>query len=152
MPQRDDSQKDSVGSDIARPESQRERHAGHYEPKDLNIFVAPGARYRKRTDGGMDESFRIQFVKPLTEQHMRAIAKLLLAMPDEAAEYGFTALTKLEFLEPDVCDYRFWCARFHSDRLVATWGLWLRIHKDVCSIYAVDGVRYSFLLKPEAQP
>ena len=139
MSQHDDTNKPDTGA------------KNDYKPAELEIYVTPAARYRKRADGGMDETYRIQFARTLTEQQMSAIARLLLAMPEEQAQYGFTALTMLEFLEPDICDYRFWCARFHSDRLVATWELWQRIHHEICPIYSVDGVRYSFLFKQDAQ-
>lgn len=140
MSQHDDANKPDAGA------------KNEYEPTELEVYVTPAARYRKRADGGMDESYRIQFASALTEQHMRAIGQLLLAMPVEQAHFGFTALTRLEFLEPDICDYRFWCAQFHSDRLVATWGLWQRIHYEVCPIYSVDGARYAFLFKQDARP
>ena len=137
---------DSPTKDKAQP--QRPKHGPiDYTAIDLEIYITPASRYRKRADGGMDESFRIQFAQPLTPEQMRDIANILLTMPEIGAEFGFTALTKLEFLEPDICDYRFWCAQYHSDRLVATWGLWQKIHRDVCAIYSVDGVRYSTLFK-----
>src|SRR5690349_16067093 len=120
--------------------------------QDIEIYVTPGASHRKRADGGMDETHRIQFVHGLTEQHMREIARRLLAIPEEAARFGFTALTKLEFLEPDICDYRFWCTQFHSDRPAAHWELWARIHNEVCPVYSVDGVRYWFLTKEKRNP
>jgi hypothetical protein len=128
------------------------KQADFYQAKDIEIYVTPGASNRKRADGGMDETHRIQFVHALTEQHMCEIARRLLAMPEEAARFGFTALTKLEFLEPDICDYRFWCAKFHSDRLAAHWELWARIHNEICPVYSVDGVRYWFLTKEKRNP
>src|SRR5690242_5447714 len=82
------------------------KQADFYQAKDIEIYVTPGASNRKRADGGMVETHRIQFVHALTEQHMCEIARRLLAMPEEAARFGFTALTKLEILEPDICDYR----------------------------------------------
>lgn len=152
MSQHDDSQQHEVKAGGESSAKRTVNQVNEYQLKDIEIYVEPGARYRKRADGGMDETYRIQFVHALTEQHMRKIAELLLALPVEAAEYGFTALTKLEFLEPDICDYRFWCAHFHSDRLAASWGLWARIHQEVCPIYSVDGVRYWFLKKDERKP
>jgi hypothetical protein len=71
------------------------KQAADYQAMDIKIYVTPGASNRKRADGGMDETHRIQFVHGLTEQDMREIARRLLAVPEEAAEFGFTALTKL---------------------------------------------------------
>lgn len=147
MSQHDDSQQHTTKADRESLAKLTVNQTNVHQHKDLEIYVEPRARYQKRVDGGMDESFRIQFVHPLTAGQMREITKMLIAMPEEAAEFGFTVLTKFEFLEPDICDYRFWCAHFHSDRLVATWELWARIHHDICPIYSVDGIRYWFLLK-----
>src|SRR5690349_16432518 len=150
MSQHDDSQPPEP--DAKAPGQRATDRSNDYQFKDIEIYVTPGASHRKRADGGMDETHRIQFVQALTEQHMREIARRLLAMPEEAAKFGFTALTKLEFLEPDICDYRFWCAQFHSDRLVAHWELWARIHNEVCPVYSVDGIRYRFLTKEKRNP
>lgn len=152
MPQHDDSQRPEAGAEDKSPEKQTVKQVVDYQAKDIDIYVTPGASNRKRADGGMDETHRIQFVHGLTEQHMREIARRLLAVPEEAAKFGFTALTKLEFLEPDICDYRFWCAQFDSDRPAAHWELWARIHNEVCPVYSVDGARYWFLTKENRNP
>lgn len=69
MSQHDDASKPDAGA------------KNDYKPTELDVYVTPAARYRKRADGGMDESYRIQFASALTEQHMCAIAQLLWRCP-----------------------------------------------------------------------
>src|SRR5215468_8858467 len=81
--------------------------------------VPPDSQYRRRADGKRDETFRINFIGALTPAQMRQIHALLLQVLDEGAELGFIALTKVEFIEPDTCEYRYIGEGVHSGRTTA---------------------------------
>jgi hypothetical protein len=81
---------------------------------------------------------------------MRRIGETLLQTMNEGAEYGITALTKVEFLEPDTCDVRFWVGGHHSDVLNVFIGLWYRLHT-IHPLADVDGVEWSYIRVREDQ-
>ncbi len=109
------------------------------------IQVSPEYRFRKRGDGGVDIAFRIHFLARLTPNEMRRITEMLLAIPDQFTDAGFQALTKVEFLEPDTCDYRYWCREENSEQLARMYELWDKLNKHVHLINNVDGVHYPWI-------
>ena len=106
--------------------------------------IPPASQYRWRADGRRDETFRMNFIGALTPDQMRQIHTLLLQVLDESADLGFIALTKVEFIEPDTCDYRYVGEGVHSGRTTAMIELWWRVHA-VHPIRNVDGIPYPWL-------
>ena len=80
-----------------------------YAPKE--ILLPPLSKFRQRLDGGVDVTTRVNFEGALTALEMREIARLLLEAVTERGGAGLMALTHLEFLEPDTCEFRFWTER-----------------------------------------
>jgi hypothetical protein len=123
------------------PHISNRRDYERYGVEDIHLTAR--SRYRRRADGGTDTTYRINFRGALTPDEMRRITEALLQTVDEGAEFGITALTKVEFLEPDTCDVRYWVGGHHSDVLNVFFGLWYRLHA-IHTVSDVDGVRYSF--------
>ena len=109
-----------------------------------DIHLTASSRCRRRADGGTDTIFRFNFRGPLAPDEMRCIVEALLQTVDEGAEYGITALTKVEFVEPDTCDVRYWVGGQHSDVLNVFFGLWYRLHT-IHPLSDVDGGQLSFM-------
>lgn len=105
-----------------------------------DVDFSPESRYRRRADGGVDELYTINFVGGLSPDEMRQIAHLLLSVVSEGASVGVMALTKVEFFEPDTCQYRYWCSLGTNERVNVMIGLWFRIH-EIHAIKNVDGMR-----------
>jgi hypothetical protein len=104
--------------------------------------IPPDSRFRRRVDDGRDETYRINFVNGLTPQEMEDIVKVLLIVSDEGRSVGIVALTKVEFIEPDTCEYRFWCEYSDFGRVNKMFETWIRIHQ-VHRIRNIDGVPYT---------
>jgi hypothetical protein len=115
-----------------------------------DIHLTASSRYRRRADGGTDTIFRFNFRGPLMPDEMRRITEALLQTVDEGAEYGITALTKVEFLEPDTCDVRYWVGDQHSDVVNVFMGLWHRLHT-IHPLLDVDGVQWSYMRARDGQ-
>lgn len=111
------------------------------EREELAILLPPKSRFRPRADGGVDETYRVNFIGALTPDDMRQVLDLLLRYVSENADVGVVALTKVEFLEPDTCDIRYWCAGSSKPRVNRAFGLWYRLHR-IHQISTVDGKPY----------
>jgi hypothetical protein len=109
-----------------------------------DLQIPPKSRYRWRADGNRDETFRVNFVGGLTPAEMVQLVDLLLAVVHEGAELGIAALTKVEFLEPDTCEYRYLGVSNPSDRVLKMVELWQRMHQ-IHPIRNVDGIPYPWL-------
>ena len=90
-------------------DKQRRKIDNEYVPKE--IVLPPLSKYRERLDGGVDETTRVNFDGALTPMEMREIARLLLEAVTESGDAGLVALTKMAFLEPDTCEFRYWTER-----------------------------------------
>ena len=88
---------------------QHSKNDGEYKPKEITL--PPLSKYRQRLDGGVDETTRVNFEGTLTPLEMREIVSLLLEAVTESGDAGLVALTRLEFLEPDTCEFRYWTER-----------------------------------------
>jgi hypothetical protein len=91
------------------PGKRQEGRHDEYAPKD--ILLPPLSNSRQRLDGGVDETTRVNFEGALTPLEMREIARLLLETVMESGDTGLVALTRMEFLEPDTCEFRYWTER-----------------------------------------
>lgn len=113
---------------------------------DMNQYqIPPEARYRWRADGGKDELIRVNFVGALSPAEMMHIWDLLMSVVSESdLTLGYAALTKVEFIEPDTCEYRFWCTNNHMGRVARTWETWYHINR-IHPIRNVDNIPYSWL-------
>ncbi len=122
----------------------RQAHASRlrFQGGRRSIQLPPQSRYRRRADGGTDETFRVNFIDRLDAVDMRRVAELLFAVAEEGKDAGIVALTKLEFIEPDTCEYRYWCADLNKDRVKVMFGLWHRMHQ-LHAISTIDGVPYT---------
>jgi hypothetical protein len=112
-----------------------------------DLQIPPESRYRERADGNRDETFRVNFVGPLTPTEMQQIAELLLAAVHGGADLGILALTRLEFLEPDTCDYRYLCSTHRDERVFKMFELWQRMSQ-IHRIRNIDGIAYPWLGQP----
>ena len=124
------------------PQLSNRRDNDRYGAGEIHLIA--GSRFRRRADGGTDVSFRYNFRGPLTPDEMRCIVEALLQKVDEGAEFGITALTKVEFLEPDTCDVRYWVGGHHSDVLNVFFGLEYRLYT-IHPLLDVDGVQRSYM-------
>jgi len=109
-----------------------------------DIVVPPRSRIRQRFDGGRDLTFRVNFQVALSAASMHRICALLLDAVNAGAAVGIVALTKVEIIEPDTCEYRYWAVSAHDEQITLMHDLWLRIN-EVAPIGDVDGVRYPWL-------
>lgn len=92
--------------------SQDQQHSindNEYKPKEF--VLPPLSKYRQRLDGGIDETTRVNFEGALTSLEMREIGRLLLDAVTESGDAGLVVLTRMEFLEPDTCEFRYWTER-----------------------------------------
>lgn len=108
------------------------------------VHLTPESRFRPRVDGGRDETFRVNFVGGLNADEMRALVKLLLEIQDQQPDVGLIALTKVEFIEPDTLEYRYWSGKPHGARLDRMFELWQSMNL-IHPIYTVDGIQYPWL-------
>lgn len=113
-------------------------------PLDGTIRLTPESRFRQRIDGGRDEMFRINFYGRLGADEMRALAELLLNVLDQQPPVGLIALTKMEFIEPDTLEFRFWSGKPDGARLDRMFELWHRMSQ-IHPILSVDGIHYPWL-------
>jgi hypothetical protein len=104
------------------------------------------SRYQLRADGNREEMFRVNFVGAVVPAEMREIGALLLDIVNESADIGILALTKLEFLEPDACDYRYLCIGRNGERVHKMYKLWSRMN-EIHRIRNIDGLSYDWLLR-----
>lgn len=105
-------------------------------------LVTPASRYRRRADGGYDETYRLTFIDQLEPAQLRAIVDILVNAPSVHPDVGILALTKIEFLEPDTCDVRYWCTGSPKQRVNSMLGIWSRISR-VSRIGSVDTLPYT---------
>lgn len=106
-----------------------------------NVQLPPRSRFRARADGGRDATYRINFKRPLTPEAIQQIYQVLLEFWLSGRERGIVALTKVEFIEPDTCEYRFWFSTNDDSIVTAMFELSHRIHL-IEAIYTIDGIRY----------
>lgn len=86
----------------------------------------------------------MNFVGPLKADEMRQLLDLLLRVLDESVELGMMALTKVEFVEPDTLEYRYWCGTFSNTRVNKMYELWSRMNQ-IHPVRNVDGIPYPWL-------
>jgi hypothetical protein len=89
-------------------------------------------------------TFRIHFLGDLARDHMRRIVRLLQEVADTGGDVGIVALTKVEFIEPDTCEFRYWATPVDEAQITRMHELWSSIDR-VQAIHDVDGVRYPWL-------
>lgn len=107
--------------------------------------IPPESRSRTRADGGCDELYRVNFAGAITRAEIHRLLELLLDTVREGGDVGIVALTKVEVLEPDVLEYRFWCRKPDAGRQRLMRSLWQRLHA-VHAIRNVDGIPYPSLV------
>ncbi len=115
---------------------------------DETIRLTPASRYKLRVDGGRDETFRVNFMGGLNAREMHALIESLLSTLDEQPEVGLIALTKVEFIEPDTLEYRFWSGKPEGARLDRMFEMWQRMSQ-IHPIYTIDGIRYPWLVSSD---
>lgn len=114
------------------------------------IQKAPMSRRRSRADGGLDYTTRVNFVGSISPGEMRHMTQLLVNLLEEGEPLGLIALTKIEFIEPDTCEYRYWwrpptsAEVFGHDLIAFQYGAWSRLNM-IHKIHNVDGVVYWWL-------
>ena len=95
---------------LQRKPSGEERHAGCRKPRFNNAahFSAPLSDYPGPEPMATGKcSSRLIFTDALTRSSW-ANCPASLSPGREGSEIGILALTKVEFIEPDICDYRYW--------------------------------------------
>jgi len=110
------------------------------------IPMTPQSRFRLRADGGMDETYRINFVGQLQPYEMRSIVELLLAAVGEGAAVGIQALTKVKFVEPDTCEYTYWCSTKDNARVNIMMSVWYRLNR-IHPVAWIDNIQYDSLFR-----
>lgn len=140
----DQAKRESDSPEAGKPTFDARRIDQPSPPDDRSIRLTPESRYRYRVDGGRDETFRVNFMGGLTAHEMSTLVEMLLNTLDQQPDVGLVALTKVEFIEPDTLEYRFWSAKPEGTRLDRMFELWQRMSQ-VHPIYTVDGVRYPWL-------
>lgn len=99
----------------------------------------PMSRFRQRSDGGVDRTHRVNFFGALTPEEMRFIVSLLLDAVSDEEIVGHIALTKIEFIEPDTCEYRFWCEQYSGAQTTGAIAIWTRLNQ-IHPVRNVDGL------------
>jgi len=120
-------------------------------PIDPSLIIdgPPMSSVQWRRDGGIDRISRINFLGEITAEEMHRIILLLVSSLDKGASAGFVALTKVEFIEPDTCEYRYWTARAGDDVAAMIEHIWRRIN-DIHPVRNIDGTRYSWLRQQQS--
>jgi hypothetical protein len=119
----------------------------------LSMTLPPKSRHRPRADGGVDETTRVDFVRPLSPAQVRLITLQVFNVVEENHERaGLVALTKIEFIEPDTCELRIWCRNASRDeineRVKVMLGL-IHLIDRISMVASIDGIsRDAFDLGP----